>query len=173
MKELFSKLRDVSQQVGQKAAEVGQQVSQKAAEVGQQVGQKAAEVGQKVASAGQQVADVGQQVVHDWSDFNAPRGTLISATFAASDAIRNGRTRSDVLDHARGEMEELGDEVVFANAGDAPGPDGVVGEAIDVILCMLDLIHIERPDMTEAEITAYAEKKLAKWQAGAAATQNG
>ena len=44
------------------------------------------------------------------------------------------------------------------------GEDGVVGESIDMIICLFDLIFKTNPDITHEEITAYTEKKLKKWK---------
>ena len=44
-----------------------------------------------------------------------------------------------------------------------PGVDGVVGEAVDVMLCLLDLIHKYDPTITKEQINALAEAKCQKW----------
>ena len=43
------------------------------------------------------------------------------------------------------------------------GKDGIVGEGIDVIICVLDLIRKTYPNITESELEAIADNKLAKW----------
>lgn len=131
-------------------------------------------VDERLTQAGDALKTVGEKVKQEltpgpdrWvKPAGAVKPSLIESTFAVSDSIKNGRTLRDVFRHGQDEMDELDAELVQAQNGLQPGPDGVVGEAIDVILCMLDLIHLERPDMTEVEIAAYAEQKLAKWQAG-------
>ena len=55
---------------------------------------------------------------------------------------------------------ELLEEVDSNSAGE----DGVVGESIDMIICLFDLIFKTNPDITHEEITAYTEKKLKKWK---------
>lgn len=78
--------------------------------------------------------------------------------------IDNGRTLSSILDHGRGEMDELGAEIVYHEAGEVPGVDGVPGEAIDAILCLIDLIFQFDPAITNEQILAIAARKLEKWE---------
>jgi NTP pyrophosphatase (non-canonical NTP hydrolase) len=63
------------------------------------------------------------------------------------------------------EVGELAQEVKIAQ-GLRTGPhgkDGVVGEAIDVILCALDVIHTEVGHLDEQILIDVAEPKLLKW----------
>ena len=76
-----------------------------------------------------------------------------------SNKIENNRTTQDIYESLREEVSELEAEVF--NYGD--GKDGVAGEAIDVILCALDLIYKNNPEWTNEDIVAYAEKKCQKW----------
>lgn len=78
--------------------------------------------------------------------------------------IDNGRTLRTIKDHASGEMDELSEELVYHEIGDRPGEDGVIGEAIDVILCLVDLIYNFNPSITNDEIIAIVEKKSLKWE---------
>lgn len=80
-----------------------------------------------------------------------------------SKAIKNDRSKRDVFDFAQDEMIELDVEIGLADAGSPPGEDGVFGEAIDGIACLLDLIFLERPDVTNEEISAYMQAKCEKW----------
>jgi hypothetical protein len=73
--------------------------------------------------------------------------------------IKNGRTIENVHTYLCDEVTELGIEVYT----DEPGEDGIAGEAIDVILCALDLIFLAAPEMTDIEILEYANKKCQKW----------
>lgn len=77
--------------------------------------------------------------------------------------IQNGRQLLDITKSADRELSELCDEVHLHNAGKAPGPDGVVGEAVDVIACMLDLIFTVEPNTTDSEINAILLRKCEKW----------
>jgi len=73
--------------------------------------------------------------------------------------INNGRELQDIYDHAKTEMVELKVEIET----DQPGEDGITGEAMDVILCMMDLIIKQNPSITDAEFSELAERKLRKW----------
>lgn len=77
-----------------------------------------------------------------------------------SERIRNGRTNRDVINYLYGEYVELHEEV-FA---ETPGEDGVMGEAVDVILIALDMIYLDNPSITQEEIEAYMLKKCEKWE---------
>ena len=46
-----------------------------------------------------------------------------------------------------------------------PGPDGVVGEAVDLIITAVDMINAQQPGITVEEIQAIVAKKCAKWVA--------
>jgi len=82
-----------------------------------------------------------------------------------SETIHNGRSISDIIRHAKDEMRELDDEVLAVKYPTefTPGKDGVVGEAIDVIACMLDLIVVHSPTTTEHELNAMMLLKCEKW----------
>jgi hypothetical protein len=69
------------------------------------------------------------------------------------------RTVDDAYSHMVLEVEELRTAILY-NDGD----DGTFGEAIDVILCALDVIFLDNPNVTKEDITAYAVKKLNKWK---------
>ena len=45
-----------------------------------------------------------------------------------------------------------------------PGPDGVVGESVDAILCLLDIIVVHQPDITSDELFVIMCKKMDKWE---------
>ncbi|MBF84515.1 MAG: hypothetical protein CL489_08580 [Acidobacteria bacterium] len=65
-------------------------------------------------------------------------------------------------------MEEVGElaEEVNINSGfiNKPvGKDGVLGEAIDVIVTVMDIIYLTNPDITNDELTTILDKKLSKW----------
>ena len=80
-----------------------------------------------------------------------------------SQVIDNGRTLRSILDHARGEIDELAEEITKVEKGEEESADGVVGEAIDVIACALDAIFTQRPDITDEELNAIMTKKCKKW----------
>ena len=90
---------------------------------------------------------------------------LISKTFAVSDSVENGRLLTDVLAHMMSEVGELSTEVMIAcgRSYKEPDKDGVVGEAVDVILCALDIIRLYDPTADVESIVDIADAKLKKW----------
>jgi hypothetical protein len=93
--------------------------------------------------------------------------TVFGVAAAYSARIVDGRTQEDVLKYMKDEVEELELEV----EGQLVGPDGIFGEAIDVMACAADMVIRElrkqNPDITieEAEKIAadYMEAKCEKW----------
>lgn len=81
--------------------------------------------------------------------------------FAAT--IQNGRTIADASRHTKLELIELDEEIEKKANGEAAGPDGIVGEAIDIIACALDIIFVEAPETTNEQISAILLKKCEKW----------
>jgi hypothetical protein len=71
--------------------------------------------------------------------------------------IEDGRTDLDVLEHMEGEVKELRDEI---EDPDNPGPDGIFGEAVDVIACCVDIIRRRYPDLTIAELERMSADKM-------------
>lgn len=83
-----------------------------------------------------------------------------------SKSIDDGRTRSDVLSAMMTEVGELAEEVRVQKGLSQKGDvDGVFGEAVDVILCAVDMIYVDNPDITVKEIEDYIALKLKKWVA--------
>lgn len=91
---------------------------------------------------------------------------LISYIFAYSDAIKDDRTQQEILTHAVTEMGELATEVQIASGTSykEAGPDGIVGESIDLIICAMDMIHQADPSITSDQLTEMALLKLMKWR---------
>lgn len=91
---------------------------------------------------------------------------LISYIFAYSDTIKNGRTPQDILVHTMTELGELATEVQIAagNSYKEAGPDGVVGESIDLIICAMDMIRQVDPTITPEQLSEMALLKLMKWR---------
>lgn len=81
--------------------------------------------------------------------------------FAAK--IQNGRTIADAARHAGLELVELNEEITLKTQGLAAGPDGIVGEAIDLIACALDIIFVEAPETTNEQINGILLTKCEKW----------
>lgn len=46
-----------------------------------------------------------------------------------------------------------------------PGPDGVIGESVDAIISLIDMIYCTDDTMTEEALAAIFEAKLGKWVA--------
>lgn len=79
---------------------------------------------------------------------------------AYSLAIKNGRTIADVHDSIKEEREELDLEI----SGNGDGRDGILGEAIDEIASVADLIFLSNPEITEDQFMQYLTMKLEKWR---------
>lgn len=92
--------------------------------------------------------------------------TLVNTIFQASDQIRNNRTPQDILNHLVSEIGELSTEISieYGNSYKTPSVDGIVGESIDAILCLVDIIHKHAPELTEDDLAKYAQKKTVKWR---------
>jgi NTP pyrophosphatase (non-canonical NTP hydrolase) len=92
--------------------------------------------------------------------------TLVDAVWATSRKIDNGRTPTDVFTKLIEEVGELAQELLVINGKSfkPAGKDGVVGEAVDAINCLVDLILLVQPDITEAEIAQIARTKQLKWE---------
>jgi hypothetical protein len=95
--------------------------------------------------------------------------SLVTETFKYSDTIKNNRDAFYVLSKCVEELGELSVEVQIATGVSykEAGKDGVVGEAIDLITCVLDLIRITHPNLSEEDLVAIAIPKLEKWKAKA------
>ncbi|MNV43263.1 hypothetical protein D3C71_1349720 [compost metagenome] len=80
-----------------------------------------------------------------------------------SKLIKNGRTQRSISAHMRGEHDELDIEIEKVEQGLSEGPDGIVGENIDIIACALDSIFEHAPDITDEEIYNIMDRKCRKW----------
>jgi len=80
-----------------------------------------------------------------------------------SEKIKNGRTLRDITDHMVSEVNELYEEIDKIDAGEEPGKDGVVGEAIDVIACALDAIFVHSPNIDIKTLEDILQSKCEKW----------
>lgn len=94
---------------------------------------------------------------------------MIKETFDVSISVPR-RTKADVLVALMEEVGELATEIsVDSGYSTKPeGKDGIVGEAIDIIICALDMIWVSSPNTTEAELEDHVMKilrvKLEKWK---------
>jgi hypothetical protein len=89
---------------------------------------------------------------------------IIGVVWEYSDRIRDGRKHYHVYEHGMLEMEELREELAKDLLGLSPGEDGIAGEAVDVILCMLDVIYIAHPEMSGTDVLEIVKRKCAKWE---------
>jgi hypothetical protein len=83
----------------------------------------------------------------------------------ANSKVAKRRTIDSITHSAGAEFGELCEEVMIANGQSykTPGKDGIVGEAIDTIACLLDLIHVYNPSITEDYLNTLMATKCAKW----------
>lgn len=94
--------------------------------------------------------------------------SLFDVVKAASLKVDNAprkRSTYSVLAKLTSEIGELADEVAIVNNDSykTPGEDGLFGEAVDVLLATLDLLHIYDPNITEEQLMEYAKTKGKKW----------
>ena len=87
-------------------------------------------------------------------------GPMFSVAARYCDLIEDGRSQADVLKYLKDEVQELDDEVVLAGSGGEAGPDGIFGEAIDIIACCVDMIRREYPDLSIENLEALAAAKM-------------
>lgn len=96
---------------------------------------------------------------------------IIQEIFDTGDSIQNNRHPIDVLTYAGTEMGELSQEVLieYSNLAShkSPGADGIVGEAVDAIICLVDLIRVHDSSITSDEVHTIIMKKLSKWEENA------
>jgi hypothetical protein len=89
---------------------------------------------------------------------------LVEVVRHYSMTIKNDRTLRSAYEHLREEVDELGSEICYIEAGIKPGEDGIVGEAMDVINCALDIIFQKHPDIDSQTLVDIMTRKCEKWQ---------
>ena len=91
---------------------------------------------------------------------------MIDIVFNTSDKIQNNRTPFEILAHLTEELGELAEEMIIHEglSYKSAGKDGIVGEAVDAIICILDLVHRTRPECTADQLAKIAELKCSKWE---------
>lgn len=94
------------------------------------------------------------------------RDSLVTEIFKVSDDIKNNRTIENILTHLTTEVGELAEEVQIelGHCRKERGEDGVVGEAIDVILCAIDIIRVHDPFLSEETLLEMMDSKISKWR---------
>lgn len=80
------------------------------------------------------------------------------------DRINNSRTMNSVACHLEEEMYELQEEIAKMVCCQEQGTDGVIGEAVDVLICAIDLSKIWDKDLTREKIRQIVINKLDKWE---------
>lgn len=88
-----------------------------------------------------------------------------AASYTADEKQKYIRSVYSVVSATMSELGELAEEITISEKQSYKNPseDGVIGEAIDTIICLLDLIHVHDPNITEQQIEEIATKKLTKW----------
>lgn len=91
--------------------------------------------------------------------------SVVQVVQAASREISNSRDLCSVMLKVVEEVGELGTEVNIATGKSykQPGPDGVVGECVDAIAALVDLIYIYDPSITEQQLIQLTHAKMHKW----------
>ena len=96
--------------------------------------------------------------------------TLLSRILQTSKRIPFKRNEYVVLAHTMEEVGELAEEITIScgTSYKKSGPDGVIGESIDAIICLVDMIYVHAQkngiEITEEELIEIANKKLNKWE---------
>lgn len=91
---------------------------------------------------------------------------MIKTVFDTVDSVLDLTSLYGRFTYLGEEVGELATEIAILH-GDStkePGEDGVVGEAIDVIACCLDIIHRVDPNLTEEDIKGIMLRKCDKWK---------
>lgn len=88
---------------------------------------------------------------------------MLSEILGVCRTIKSERNVWSVHRHLMGEVSELDNEMYNKFTGDPMGIDGILGESVDVILCAVDLIYQEYPDITEEQVMEVVHRKLNKW----------
>lgn len=91
---------------------------------------------------------------------------MIKEVLSTSKSIINSRQEYNVLAALMEEVGELSTEISIETgySNKSQGEDGIIGEAIDVAICALDMIYVYNPCITEEEIMRVVHRKLEKWK---------
>lgn len=93
--------------------------------------------------------------------------SLVHEIVNASIQVQSTRNIQDILVHAMTELGELAQEVQISQdkSYKQEGSDGVIGEALDVIACMVDIIYIHGGVLADEEyLISRMKPKLEKWK---------
>ena len=75
----------------------------------------------------------------------------------------NKRPLNYILNSLNSEYRELIEEIDLVNESKPAGDDGVIGEAVDMISCLLDMILQVNPNISSSELNDILSKKCDKW----------
>lgn len=91
---------------------------------------------------------------------------MIDETLEVCKRIKNDRTVYDVLASINSELGELAEEIriKYGSSYKKPGVDGIFGEGIDVILCVIDILYVDNPNISKDDIISKVTEKLTKWE---------
>lgn len=91
---------------------------------------------------------------------------MIDQILETSKRINNNRNIGLVFYSLIEEVGELSTEISIKEGFSLKkeGDDGIIGEAVDVVLCAIDAIYINNPSVTSKEISEVIQKKLLKWE---------
>jgi NTP pyrophosphatase (non-canonical NTP hydrolase) len=94
-----------------------------------------------------------------------PKG-IIGEILKTGQMIQDNRSVNEIFLQLSEEVGELATEIsVLRGYSKKPqGKDGVVGEAIDVVICAIDILYVLYRT-SEEDIDAKIREKLAKWRA--------
>ena len=95
---------------------------------------------------------------------------LVTQILATSNRVPAHRSEDTVFRHIVEEVGELAEELTIATGQTykTAGPDGVIGESVDAIISLVDMIYVHAQRMgiqlTQEMLMEIAAKKLAKWE---------
>lgn len=98
--------------------------------------------------------------------------SLVTQILDVCSKVKKPRSLYYVLAHTMEEVGELSTEVgieMDSHGYKTPGPDGIVGESVDAIICLVDMVYVHLKDqgLSPAEIDdmlkSIAATKLDKW----------
>lgn len=93
---------------------------------------------------------------------------IIEEILKSSRSINNNRKPFQVLCKLFEEIGELTTEINIVEGflpKEKGGKDGIIGETADVMNCLIDLMYLYNPDITESEFKTIMTNKLQKWKA--------
>ena len=90
---------------------------------------------------------------------------LATHIFNVSDFVLNNRSPITVLTKLMEEVGELSTEIAIdcGISSKQPSEDGILGECVDVLITVFDIIKLHQPNITEEELLKVVELKCNKW----------